>query len=187
MAHTTLASTDRALEKIGEFVALQDYPSLKAVGRTFVQKAGVMVGLRRSIPKYNKKGKRRLAALELQARSLGSAAEPYLLLALREDSSQGVRGAAAQWLARIARHSEEDVRSRLYGVLVERHDGAEDLTLVRGGGSLNELHCIIFGALAERVAAAPGGSQLVEDLWNDFPHLMTSADDDAATMCGCFH
>ena len=74
MAHTTLASTDRALEKIGEFVALQDYPSLKAVGRTFVQKAGVMVGLRRSIPKYNKKGKRRLAALELQARSLGSAA-----------------------------------------------------------------------------------------------------------------
>ena len=71
MAHTTLASTDRALEKIGEFVALQDYPSLKAVGRTFVQKAGVMVGLRRSIPKYNKKGKRRLAALDLQARSLG--------------------------------------------------------------------------------------------------------------------
>ena len=71
MAHTTLASTDRALEKIGEFVALQDYPSLKAVGRTFVQKAGVLVGLRRSIPKYNKKGKRRLAALELQARSLG--------------------------------------------------------------------------------------------------------------------
>ena len=70
MAHTTLASTDRALEKIGEFVALQDYPSLKAVGRTFVQKAGVMVGLRRSIPKYNKKGKRRLAALELQAQSL---------------------------------------------------------------------------------------------------------------------
>ena len=65
MAHTTLASTDRALEKIGEFVALQDYPSLKAVGRTFVQKAGVMVGLRRSIPKYNKKGKRRLEALEL--------------------------------------------------------------------------------------------------------------------------
>ena len=51
----------------------------------------------------------------------------------------------------------------------------------------NPLHCIIFGALAERVAAAPGGSQLVEDLWNDFPHLMTSADDDAATMCGCFH
>ena len=51
----------------------------------------------------------------------------------------------------------------------------------------NELHCIIFGALAERVAAAPDGSQLVEDLWNDFPHLMTSADDDAATMCGCFH
>ena len=48
----------------------------------------------------------------------------------------------------------------------------------------------IFGALAERVAAAPDGSQLVEDLWNDFPHLMTSADDDAATMCvscGCFH
>ena len=44
----------------------------------------------------------------------------------------------------------------------------------------NELHCIIFGALAERVAAAPGGSQLVEDLWNDFPHLMTSAD--AATI-----
>ena len=65
MAHTTLASTDRSLEKIGEFVSLQDYPSLKAVGRTFVQKAGVLVGLRRSIPKYNKKGKRRLEALEL--------------------------------------------------------------------------------------------------------------------------
>ena len=75
MAHTTLASTDRSLEKIGEFVSLQDYPSLKAVGRTFVQKAGVIVGLRRSIPKYNKKGKRRLEALELQARSLGSAAQ----------------------------------------------------------------------------------------------------------------
>ena len=121
MAHTTLASTDRSLEKIGEFVSLQDYPSLKAVGRTFVQKAGVMVGLRRSIPKYNKKGKRRLEALELQARSLGSAAEPYLLRALREDSSQGVRGAAAQWLTRIARHSDdsEDVRVRLYGVLVD--------------------------------------------------------------------
>ena len=58
---------------------------------------------------------------------------------------------------------------------------------IDSGGSMNELHCIIFGALAERVAAAPGGSQLVEDLWNDFPHLMTSADDDAATMCGCFH
>ena len=121
MAHTTLASTDRSLEKIGEFVSLQDYASLKAVGRTFVQKAGVMVGLRRSIPKYNKKGKRRLAALELQARSLGSAAEPYLLLALREDSSQGVRGAAAQWLARIARRGDEDVRVRLYGALVERY------------------------------------------------------------------
>ena len=119
MAHTTLASTDRALEKIGEFVALQDYPSLKAVGRTFVQKAGVLVGLRRSIPKYNKKGKRRLEALELHARSLGSAAEPYLLQALREDSSQDVRGAAAQWLTRIARHSDdsEDVRVRLYGIL----------------------------------------------------------------------
>ena len=132
MAHTTLASTDRALEKIGEFVALQDYPSLKAVGRTFVQKAGVLVGLRRSIPKYNKKGKRRLAALELQARSL--------------ESGVPARGVVS-----------------------------------------NPLHCIIFGALAERVAAAPDGSQLVEDLWNDFPHLMTSADDDAATMCGCFH
>ena len=28
MAHTTLASTDRALEKIGDFVAAQDYLSL---------------------------------------------------------------------------------------------------------------------------------------------------------------
>ena len=128
MAQTTLASAEQQLEEIGEFVALQDYPSLKAVGRTFVQKAGVMVGLRRSIPKYNKKGKRRLAALELQARSL---------------PARGVES--------------------------------------------NPIHCIIFGALAERVAAAPDGSQLVEDLWNDFPHLMTSADDDAATMCGCFH
>ena len=54
-------------------------------------------------------------------------------------------------------------------------------------GEFVPLQCIIFGALAERVAAAPDGSQLVEDLWNDFPHLMTSADDDAATMCGCFH
>ena len=131
MAHTTLASTDRSLEKIGEFVSLKDYPSLKAVGRTFVQKAGVMVGLRRSIPKYNKKGKRRLAALELQARSLGSAAEPYLLLALREDSSQGVRGAAAQWLARIARHGDEDVRVRLYGVLAERYDAEARMMTLR--------------------------------------------------------
>ena len=62
-----------------------------------------------------------------------------------------------------------------------------DRALEKIGEFVNELHCIIFGALAERVAAAPGGSQLVEDLWNDFPHLMTSADDDAATMCGCFH
>ena len=40
MAHTTLASTDRALEKIGDFVAVQDYASLKAVGRTFAQGPG---------------------------------------------------------------------------------------------------------------------------------------------------
>ena len=68
-------------------------------------------------------------------------------------------------------------------------DGPESGVPARGVVS-NPLHCIIFGALAERVAAAPDGSQLVEDLWNDFPHLMTSADDDAATMCvscGCFH
>ena len=65
MAHTTtLASTDRALEKIGDFVEVQDYPSLKAVGRTFAQKAAVLVGLRRSIPKrYAKKAKRRLPAV----------------------------------------------------------------------------------------------------------------------------
>ncbi len=49
MAHTTLASTDRALEKIGDFVAAQDYASLKAVGRTFAQKAAVLVGLRRDL------------------------------------------------------------------------------------------------------------------------------------------
>ena len=56
MAHTTLASTDRALEKIGDFVTVQDYASLKAVGRTFAHKAGVIVGFRRSIPKrYAKK------------------------------------------------------------------------------------------------------------------------------------
>ena len=56
MAHTTLASTDRALEKIGDFVAAQDYLSLKAVGRTFAQKAAVLVGFRRSIPRrYAKK------------------------------------------------------------------------------------------------------------------------------------
>ena len=85
MAHTTLASTDRALEKIGEFVALQDYPSLKAVGRTFAQKAAVLVGLRRSIPKrYAKKAKRRLPAVNSHAKALGSLAEPYLLRALRE-------------------------------------------------------------------------------------------------------
>ena len=67
MAHTTLASTDRALEKIGEFVALQDYPSLKAVGRTFAQKVAVLVGFRRSIPKrYAKKAKRRLPAVNSQ-------------------------------------------------------------------------------------------------------------------------
>ena len=122
MAHTTLASTDRALEKIGEFVALQDYPSLKAVGRTFAQKVAVLVGFRRSIPKrYAKKAKRRLPAVNSHAKALGSLAEPYLLRALREDSSQGVRGAAAQWLTRIARHSDdsEDVRVRLYGVLVD--------------------------------------------------------------------
>ena len=96
MAHTTLASTDRSLEKIGEFVSLQDYPS-----------------------------------------------DPYF-----EARFRAIQGPLTQ---------------------------------------TNELHCIIFGALAERVAAAPGGSQLVEDLWNDFPHLMTSADEDATTMCGCFH
>ena len=123
MAHTTLASTDRALEKIGDFVAVQDYPSLKAVGRTFAQKAAVLVGFRRSIPKrYAKKAKRRLPAVNSHAKALGSLAEPYLLRALREDSSQGVRGAAAQWLARIARHSDEDMRVRIYGVLAERYD-----------------------------------------------------------------
>jgi hypothetical protein len=71
MAHTTLASTDRALEKIGDFVPLQDYPSLKAVGRTFAQKAAVIVGFRRSIPKrYAKKAKRRLAAVNSHAKAL---------------------------------------------------------------------------------------------------------------------
>ena len=70
MAHTTtLASTDRALEKIGDFVEVQDYPSLKAVGRTFAQTAGVIVGFRRSIPKrYAKKAKRRLPAVNSQLR-----------------------------------------------------------------------------------------------------------------------
>ncbi len=68
MAHTTLASTDRALEKIGDFVAVQDYPSLKAVGRTFAQKAAVIVGFQRSIPKrYAKKAKRRLPAVNSHA------------------------------------------------------------------------------------------------------------------------
>ena len=132
MAHTTLASTDRALEKIGEFVSLQDYPSLKAVGRTFAQKAGVIVGLRRSIPKrYAKKAKRRLLAVNSHAKALGSLAEPYLLRALREDSSQGVRGAAAQWLGRIARHSDEGVRVRIYGVLVERFDAEARMMTLR--------------------------------------------------------
>ena len=102
MAHTTLASTDRALEKIGEFVALQDYPSLKAVGRTFVQKAGVMVGLRRSIPKYNKKGKRRLAALELQARSLGRPeTQTKRYICVRRRGAVAVRPRAATCLCAI--------------------------------------------------------------------------------------
>ena len=118
MANTTLASTASGLETIDDFVGeylsgfvgVQDYPSLKAVGRTFAQKAGVMVGFRRSIPKrYAKKAKRRLPAVNSHAKALGSLAEPYLLRALREDSSQGVRGAAAQWLAHIARRSDEDV------------------------------------------------------------------------------
>ena len=161
MAHTTLASTDRALEKIGEFVALQDYPSLKAVGRTFVQKAGVMVGLRRSIPKYNKKGKRRLAALDLQARSLGSAAEPYLLRALREDSSQGVRGAAAQWLARIARHSDEDVRVRLYGVLVECFDAEARMMTLRAalGTTPSRRRCPFRSRPRCRTRGRPSGTR----------------------------
>ena len=104
MAHTTLASTDRALEKIGDFVAVQDYPSLKAVGRTFAQKAGIVVGFRRSIPKrYAKKAKRRLPAVNSHAKALGSLAEPCLLRALREDSSQGVRGAAAQSVGLVGR------------------------------------------------------------------------------------
>ena len=122
MAHTTLASTDRALEKIGDFVAVQDYPSLKAVGRTFAQKAAVLVGLRRSIPKrYAKKAKRRLPAVNSHAKALGSLAEPYLLRALREDSSaRRVRPPAAQGARqRIARRGDEDVRA-LYGVLVRR-------------------------------------------------------------------
>ena len=97
MANTTLASTASGLETIDDFVGeylsgfvgVQDYPSLKAVGRTFAQKAGVMVGFRRSIPKrYAKKAKRRLPAVNSHAKALGSLAEPYLLRALREDSSQ---------------------------------------------------------------------------------------------------
>ena len=42
MAHTTLASTDRALEKIGDFVAVQDYQFAEG-GRSeaFAQKAAV--------------------------------------------------------------------------------------------------------------------------------------------------
>jgi hypothetical protein len=43
------------------------------------------------------------------------------------------------------------------------------------------LHSVIFGALAERVAAAPDGSQLEEDLWNDFPQLMSAAANAATT------
>ena len=42
MAHTTLASTDRALEKIGDFVAVQDYSceNLRAEGITCTFCAG---------------------------------------------------------------------------------------------------------------------------------------------------
>ena len=77
MAPATLARTDRALEKIGDFVALQDYAALKAVGRTFFRQAGAVVGFRQSIPRrYAKNGKRRLAAVDLTARFLGTAASP---------------------------------------------------------------------------------------------------------------
>ena len=132
MQSTTLASTHRALEHAGAFLTPGDYAALKAVGRTFAQRAAVLAGFRRSIPvRYKKKGKQRTAALELHARSLGRLAEPYLLRALREDPSQGTRGAAAQWLVRIAHRSDEDVRSRLYGVLVERYDAEAHMMDVR--------------------------------------------------------
>ena len=132
MQSTTLASTHRALENAGAFLSPGDYAALKAVGRTFAQRAAVLAGFRRGIPaRYKKKGKQRTAALVLHARSLGTLAEPYLLRALHEDPSQGTRGAAAQWLARIAHRSDEDVRSRLYGVLVERYDAEARMMDVR--------------------------------------------------------
>jgi hypothetical protein len=137
MAHTTtLASTDRALEKIGDFVEVQDYPSLKAVGRTFAQKAAVLVGLRRSIPKrYAKKAKRRLPAVNSQ-----------------EGRRCGCTSAAGGL----------DLRG-LYDHL--RHKARFD-----GNG----LHRTVLGALAERLAAAPGmlSDYLVQTLENDFPHLI---------------
>ena len=45
MAHTTLASTDRALEKIGDFVAVQDSVSLKAIGRTFAWRGTIPLAI----------------------------------------------------------------------------------------------------------------------------------------------
>ena len=171
MAHTHLVSTDRALEKIGDFVTVQDYASLKAVGRTFAQKAGVLVGFRRSIPKrYAKKAKRRLPAVNSHAKALGSLAEPYLLRALREDSSQCA--ADAQGFANLR---------GLYHHL--RHKA----TFVGEPIGANPCHLAIFCALAERLAMAraPVPSELVEDLENDFPRLMEQRRglirDDAAT------
>ena len=132
MKDTTLASSHRAHEGIGAFVALEDYAALKAVGRTLKQNSAVIVGFLRRFPRrYATKGRRRLAALNLHAKVYGRDAVPYLLQALREDSLQGVRGAAAQWLARIARRSDEDVRVRLYGVLVERYDAEARMINVR--------------------------------------------------------
>ena len=194
MAHTTLARTDRALEKIGEFVALQDYPSLKAVGRTFAQKAAVLVGLRRSIPKrYAKKAKRRLPAVNSHAKALGSLAEPYLLRVLREDlanaspveSLVGEERMLHEESVRCACAADAQGFANLRGLYHHlRHKATFDCCPI----GANPCHLVMFRALAERVAMARASvpSELVEDLENDFPRLMEQRRglirDDAATV-----
>ena len=110
MEPPTLASSDRSLERIGPFVRVEDYPLLMAVGRTFAQGAAVLTGFRRSIPeRYRRNGKRRAAALDLHATSLGTHAEPYIVRALREDPSECHRARAASWLVDIGNRSDNEV------------------------------------------------------------------------------
>ena len=178
MAHTTLASTDRALEKIGEFVALQDYPCLcEATGFRCPLASHAHFTEEQEIQKKEEQSRAWAASdnapddedLNILARDADEAV--YLCEEARRCRCTSAGGDMS--LRDLYHHLRHKARFRAL-------DRACDV-------ASNPIHCIIFGALAERVAAAPDGSQLVEDLWNDFPHLMTSADDDAATMCGYFH